>query len=65
MSDKIYDVPAEWKQRALIKEPDYVQMYERSIADPNAFWQDQAKRIHWYKTPSRIKNVNYSGNVSI
>lgn len=65
MSEKIYDVPAEWKQRALIKEADYLQMYQRSIADPNAFWQDQAKRIHWYKTPSKIKNVNYSGNVSI
>ncbi len=65
MSDKIYDVPAEWKQRALVKEADYLEMYQRSIADPSAFWQDQAKRIYWYRTPTKIKNVSYSGDVSI
>ena len=65
MSDKIYDVPAEWKQRALIDEAGYVEEYQRSIADPSAFWQDQAKRLYWYKTPTKIKNVNFSGDVSI
>src|SRR4029079_3638628 len=48
MSDQIYEGPAEWKQRALIKESDYRAMYERSLKDPNGFWTDQAKRIHWY-----------------
>ena len=65
MSDKIYEVSAEWKQRALIKEADYRAMYERSLADPNGFWADQAKRIHWYKAPTKIKNTTFSGNVSI
>jgi acetyl-CoA synthetase len=65
MSEKIYDVPSEWAQRALIKEADYRAMYQRSIADPTAFWEDQAKRIHWFKTPSKIKNTSYTGNVSI
>ena len=27
--------------------------------------QDQAKRIHWYRTPTKIKNVSYTGDVSI
>jgi acetyl-CoA synthetase len=65
MSDKTYDVPAEWKQRALINDAGYLEMYQRSIADPSAFWQDQAKRLHWYKAPTKIKNVDFSGNVSI
>jgi acetyl-CoA synthetase len=65
MSEKLYEVPAEWKQRALIKAGDYHAMYERSLADPNGFWQDQAKRIHWYKVPTKIKNTTFSGNVSI
>jgi acetyl-CoA synthetase len=66
MSDKIYAVPPEWKARALIKEPDYQAMYQRSIADPNGFWAEQAKRIHWYRTPSKIKNVSFGpDNVSI
>jgi hypothetical protein len=35
--DKLYDIPAEWKQRAYVKEADYQALYERSIKDPNAF----------------------------
>src|SRR5712672_93654 len=64
--EKIYEVPAEWKRRAYVKEPDYHQMYERSLADPNGFWGEQAKRLHWYRAPSRIKNTSFGpGDVSI
>src|SRR3989440_12953321 len=66
MSDKIYSVPPEWKSRATIKEADYRAMYERSIADPNGFWAEQAKRLHWYRTPAKIKNTSFGpGDVSI
>jgi acetyl-CoA synthetase len=65
MSDKIYDVSPEWKQRAYIKAADYQAMYERSIKDPNGFWANEAKRIHWYTAPTKIKNTNFTGNVSI
>ena len=36
--DKIYDIPAEWKQRGYISESKYQEMYQRSVADPNGFW---------------------------
>jgi acetyl-CoA synthetase len=66
MSDKLYQVPAEWKSRAYLDEAKYREMYARSIKDPNGFWAEQAKRIHWYRAPSKIKNVSYGpGNVSI
>jgi acetyl-CoA synthetase len=65
MSDKIYEVPAEWKSRAYLKEADYHAMYERSIKDPEGFWAEQARRIHWYTPPTKIKNASYAGNVSI
>ncbi|MDO8535355.1 MAG: acetate--CoA ligase [Xanthobacteraceae bacterium] len=66
MSEKIYEVPADWKQRAFIDDAKYKKMYERSIKDPNGFWAEQAKRIHWYKTPTKIKNTSFdSHNVSI
>ena len=44
MSDKIYDVPAEWTKRAFVNESQYRKMYERSLADPNGFWAEQADR---------------------
>ncbi len=66
MSEKIYDVPAEWRQRAFIDDAKYHEMYARSIADPNGFWAEHAKRIHWYRAPMRIKNTSFDPhNVSI
>jgi acetyl-CoA synthetase len=59
MSEKIYDVPAEWKKRAWLDDAKYLDMYGRSVKDPNAFWAEQAKRIHWYKAPTKIKNATF------
>jgi acetyl-CoA synthetase len=42
-SEKIYDVPAEWAKRAWVDQAKYKDMYARSIADPNAFWAEQAR----------------------
>jgi len=41
MSDKIYEVPAEWKKRAYIDDAKYKEMYQRSLADPDAFWANR------------------------
>jgi acetyl-CoA synthetase len=66
MSEKIYEVPAEWKQRALVDEAKYRDMYKRSLADPNAFWAKEAERIHWYTKPTIVKNASFDAkNVSI
>lgn len=66
MSEKIYDVPAEWAKRAWVDQAKYKEMYARSISDPNGFWAEQAKRIDWMKAPTKIENVSFApGNVSI
>jgi acetyl-CoA synthetase len=66
MSEKIYDVPAEWTKRAFIDDEKYQEMYARSVKDPDGFWAEQSKRLHWYKSPSKIKNTSFGpGNVSI
>jgi acetyl-CoA synthetase len=66
MSEKVYDVPADWKKRAFLDDAKYREMYARSVKDPDGFWAEQAKRIHWFKPPSRIKNSSYDPhNVSI
>ena len=66
MSEKIYDVPAEWAKRAWIDQAKYRQMYARSISDPNGFWAEQAKRLDWMKPPHKIENWSFaSGSISI
>ena len=59
MSEKIYEIPAEWTKRAFINEAEYKKMYQRSLADPDGFWAEQAKRIHWYKHFTKVKNSSF------
>jgi acetyl-CoA synthetase len=66
MSDKIYDVPADWQKRAFIDDAKYQDMYRRSLADPDAFWGEEAKRIHWTRAFTKVKNTSFDrNNVSI
>jgi acetyl-CoA synthetase len=66
MSDKIYDIPPEWTKRAYVDTAKYKEMYARSVKDPNGFWAEEAKRLHWYRAPSKIKNASFGpGDVSI
>jgi acetyl-CoA synthetase len=60
MSDKIYDVPAEWQQRGFINEAKYKEMYQRSVKDPNGFWGEQAKRIDWMRPFHKVKNTSFA-----
>ena len=44
----------------------YRTMYDASINDPDAFWGEHGKRIHWMTPHKRVKNVSFApGNVSI
>ncbi|WP_134500937.1 acetate--CoA ligase [Microvirga pakistanensis] len=66
MEEKIYDVPSEWTHRAYLDDAGYRAKYEASVKDPQAFWAEEAKRIHWFKEPTRIKNTHFGpGDVSI
>ncbi|WP_414472730.1 acetate--CoA ligase [Microvirga sp. M2] len=66
MEEKIYDVPSEWTHRAYLDDAGYRAKYEASVKNPEAFWAEEAKRIHWFKEPTRIKNTHFGpGNVSI
>ena len=39
-----FDPPAEFRERALLKDPE---VYERAARDPQAWWVEQAERLHW------------------
>ncbi|MBJ6126538.1 acetate--CoA ligase [Microvirga splendida] len=66
MEEKIYDVPSEWTHRAYLDDAGYRAKYEASVRDPEGFWAEEAKRIDWFKQPTRIKNTNFGpGDVSI
>jgi len=40
-------------------------MYDAAARNPEAFWRAEAGRIAWMKAPTKIKNTDFKGNVSI
>jgi acetyl-CoA synthetase len=60
MSEKIYPVPAEWKERAFIDQASYEGMYADSIASPDRFWAEQAGRVDWFRKPTKITNTTFA-----
>ncbi len=66
MSDKVYDVPAEWAKRAWVDKAKYEEMYKRALNDPQGFWAEQGKRIDWFTPFTKVKNTSFDAhNVSI
>ena len=59
MSDKAYDVPAEWAKRAWVDAGKYEEMYKRSVSDPEGFWAEHGKRIDWFTPFSKVKNTSF------
>ncbi len=37
----------------------YEALYQRSLADPDGFWAEQAQRLDWVTAPARIANWSY------
>ncbi|MDF3063490.1 MAG: acetyl-CoA synthetase [Microvirga sp.] len=66
METKLYDVPAEWRQRAYLDDAKYKAMYEASVRDPVTFWNEHGGRIDWFRPFTKVKNTTFGpGTVSI
>ena len=64
MSESI-PVSADLAASAWIDAAKYAAMYDRSIRDPDAFWGEQGKSLHWFKPYTKIKNARFDGDVQI
>ncbi len=60
MSDTIHPVPSEFAALANLSPEQYKETYARSIADPEGFWAEQAKRLDWMTAPTQIKDVSWA-----
>ncbi|SFQ97583.1 acetate--CoA ligase [Poseidonocella sedimentorum] len=61
MSDaKLYPPTPEFAAGAHADADRYREMYAASIADPEAFWAEEAKRLDWITAPTKIKNVSFA-----
>ena len=64
MPEKIYDVPAAW-DNALVNQRNYQALYDESVKDPDRFWGEHGKRLHWFRPYTKVKNTRFSPDVSI
>jgi acetyl-CoA synthetase len=64
-ANKIFPVPPEYAANALLDAEGYRRLYAQSVADPEGFWREQAKRVDWIKPFSVVKNTSFDLPVSI
>ena len=63
--NSFFPVPAEFAKNAWIDNDKYLKMYEQSVKDPEGFWGEQGKRIDWIKPYTKVKDVDFTGDVRI
>ncbi|MCE8037752.1 acetate--CoA ligase [Halomonas sp. MCCC 1A11062] len=56
---KVYPVRDDIAANAWIDREKYQAMYQQSVDDPEGFWAEQAKRIDWFKAPTKIKHTTF------
>jgi acetyl-CoA synthetase len=57
-----FPVPDEWAKRAWVDNAKYLEMYQASIDDPEAFWDEQGKRIDWIKPYTKVKDTSFDAD---
>ena len=66
MTDKKYPVDPEVAKGAWVDEKKYVELYRKSVEDPESFWRKEGRRIDWSKNYTKVKNTSFAkDNVSI
>ncbi len=68
MSDHagVHAASTEFVKRAHVDAAGYAARYAASVADPEAFWWAEGKRIDWMHPYTRVKNTSFApGNISI
>ena len=58
---KVYPVPAEVAAHAWINNDQYLEMYKRSVDDPEGFWAEQAQQfLSWYKPWDKVLDWDFT-----
>ena len=60
MNQEVFPVTEEWTRRAFIDRETYERMYAQAAADPDTFWQREARRIDWIKPFTKVKETSFN-----
>ena len=59
METNLYPVKEDAAKHTHMTRDQYESAYAASVADPNAFWMEEGKRIDWIKPYTKVKNTTY------
>ena len=62
---EIFPVPANIAKNAIITAEKYNVMYKESVENPEKFWGEHGKRLHWSKPYTQVKDVDFNDNARI
>ncbi len=63
--DKIIPIKPEFAKNTHCDKEKYERLYRESVEDSEGFWAREGKRIAWIKPYSKIRDVDFSGEVKI
>jgi acetyl-CoA synthetase len=52
-------------QMGKIGEGDYLRLYRASLDDPDRFWGEHGRRLHWIKPYTEVRSGSFAGDVRI
>jgi acetyl-CoA synthetase len=56
---RVFPPPTEFAQRARVPSLEaYQALYKRSVEDPEGFFAEQARELHWFKAPTKVLEWN-------
>ena len=58
--DPLFPASEEFIAKASISPAEYERLYKESIQEPETFWRTVAKRIDWYRFPTKIKDTSFA-----
>ncbi|PBN43708.1 acetate--CoA ligase [Sphingobium sp. D43FB] len=59
MSESLYPVPASLAADARVTAADAARMHAQALADPDAFWRDQAQRLDWITPFTKVDESSF------
>jgi acetyl-CoA synthetase len=65
-SQTVFTASPEFIAKAHVDAAGYARMYAASVADPEAFWGAEGRRIDWIRPYTKVKNTSFApGNIDI
>jgi acetyl-CoA synthetase len=63
--DALIAIKPEIASASRVNEARYRTMYAEAARNPDGFWREEMHRIAWMREPTKIKNVDFGGDVTI